>query len=276
MMSRVSQRFVVLGIGTIGYLGLAAAAQAVEPSKLWLALDKTDIYENSLKALVVLFVVAVLIESALSTLFNWRLFLQVFNGRGMKTLIAIIVAWVVVDMLKLDIVQQLLMAYYKVVPPSEWLTKLLTALIIAGGSNGVYNILVTLGYRDAKRAEAAVPTPPRGKAWLSVRAKVPDAATIDVKVQKVGPADPAQTSAIAGAIAKGGFWRSLFYVFFRDRSRFPQSGGYVVAPDHLYRIEIEAVDKEGKPIPHRFSKECVFAEGAIVDLYWEPGAVAQS
>jgi hypothetical protein len=51
---------------------------------------------NSFKTLVQLFVLAVLLEQALSVIFNWRAFLQNFDARGAKTIVAVAVARFVV------------------------------------------------------------------------------------------------------------------------------------------------------------------------------------
>lgn len=56
-----------------------------------------------LPSLVGVFVVATLMESALTTLFQWRLYLEFFNGRAVKTLIMIAVGYAVVSQFSYDI-----------------------------------------------------------------------------------------------------------------------------------------------------------------------------
>lgn len=110
-------------------------------------------FEVSLRALTALFVLAILIESALSVIFNWRLYLKFFSNRGMKTLIMIGVAALVVWTFNIDILEKMLASYgVPVSSESFFLSNLLTALILAGGSAGVYKILVALGYREARSA----------------------------------------------------------------------------------------------------------------------------
>src|SRR5262245_36833597 len=71
----------------------AAAPKAAEPAKPAkapaneLALGSDAIYKSSLAALTMLFVVAVLVESALNPIFNWRVFLTYFSSTGVKTII---------------------------------------------------------------------------------------------------------------------------------------------------------------------------------------------
>jgi len=66
-----------------------------------------EIYNEAFKALLVLFVVALLLESGLAVLFNWRPFVVYFDGRGAKTPITVIVAYMFVSHYELDIVTRL-------------------------------------------------------------------------------------------------------------------------------------------------------------------------
>lgn len=117
---------------------------------------------KSFKILVQLFVLAVLLEQALSVIFNWRAFLQNFDARGAKTIVAVAVARFVVGAFQLDLVKDIVHVYAVKPPSSGVATTLLTALILAGGSSGVNNVLVSLGWISitsiallSKRAVAA-------------------------------------------------------------------------------------------------------------------------
>src|SRR6516225_10013948 len=54
------------------------------------------VYSTSLSVLTMLFVVALLLESAFSTIFNWRVFLTYFSTRGVKTIIMIVISLIIV------------------------------------------------------------------------------------------------------------------------------------------------------------------------------------
>ena len=115
-----------------------------------------NVYDASLKAITILLVVAVLLESALAVIFNWRVFRAYFSVAGLKTLISFVVSLFIVQGFGLDIMSRLLSVYEQGDFQSNLGTQLLTALIIAGGSSGVNKLLVAFGYRDN-----SVPRTPR-------------------------------------------------------------------------------------------------------------------
>ena len=96
----------------ITFLALTAApefllAQGTSPE---LVLD-TEAFSRSLTALTMLLVVALLIENALAIIFGWRVFLAYFSLRGVRTIIAIAVSWLVVVTFKFDILGALIHEY---------------------------------------------------------------------------------------------------------------------------------------------------------------------
>lgn len=101
------------------------------------------------------FVLAVVFEVALSPLFNWRIFLLHFEGKGFKTPISIVLAYVTFSAAGLDVFGELLKALghgYKplsdgTVVSSTWWGQVLTAFLIAGGSSGINQIFAKLGIR---------------------------------------------------------------------------------------------------------------------------------
>jgi hypothetical protein len=231
------------------------------------ALDNDSIYKDSLAALTMLFVLAVLLESALSVIFNWRLYLVIFNSRGVKTLIMLILAWVAVDQLGIDIVADLLGSYIEPDPGSQTLTKFITALILAGGSAGVNNLMVTLGYRDPSAPVKKVPTPLPTQAWVSIRVirdKVKG--PIFVRVNKIIPDPATMPIALAGTINQLPLRRKILGVFFRNPNYFPQSGGYVLEPGKAYDIQIEGQDEQNNKVTGSINGVYSFAPGAIVDF----------
>lgn len=241
-----------------------APAYAQTPA---VALGNDDIYKDSLAALTMLFVLAVLLESALTVIFNWRLYLVIFNSRGVKTLLMLILSWVMVDQLGIDVTADLMGSYIDPDPKSSPLTKLITALILAGGSSGVNNIMVTLGYRNASAAEKKVPKPPPTQAWVAIRVdREKVQGSIQVRINKITP-DPATIPlALAGTINTLPIWRKIIEVFFRNPDRFPQSGGYVVETGKAYNVEVEGKDDSGNSVAGSINGVYSFAPGAIVDL----------
>jgi hypothetical protein len=243
---------------------VASSAYALDSS---VALNNDQIYKDSLAALTMLFVLAVLLESALTVIFNWRLYLVIFNSRGVKTLIMLIFAWVAVDQLGIDIMADLLGSYIEPGPESQPLTKFITALILAGGSAGVNNLMVTLGYRNASASERKVPKPLPTQAWVSIRvARNKVQGPIFIRINKTTPAPQTTPIALAGTITQLPLWRKIVGVFFRNPNYFPQSGGYVVETGKAYDIQVEGMDEHGKKVPGSINGVYSFAPGAIVDL----------
>lgn len=237
------------------------------------ALGSAAIYEHSLKALTMLLVVAVLIENALSVIFNWRVFLTYFSLRGVKTVVSFALSYAIVLSFGLDVFGDLLTVY--LAPPDKPLTDapdlsspisgIVTALILAGGSGGVHNLMVALGYRQSTRADEVNPTAPATKAWLAIwldRAHAVGPVRVDITEVASPTADPGATAGVIGARRP-----SIRELLLRNPNRFPQNGGYEVDPGKVYRIEVVGQDASGTAVQTSFSgKEFRFAPGAVVDL----------
>ncbi len=246
---------------------LAGSTLAQDQNANPLALGSNAIYNESLKALTVLFVTAVLLESAFSIIFNWRVFLAYFSSRGVKTIIMVAVSLLIVNIFDLDILGDLIRAYTgtTAAPEMQPVSAFVTALMLAGGSAGVYNVLVALGYRQ-NREEVVAPKPSQDEAWIAIRVKKQNAVgEVRVLVEPVNPVPAGPNPpAIAGTI---GFRRPrLFELLVRNTNRFPQSGGYVVHPNVPYLIEVEGADANGTPLKRLGGRSYVFAPRAIVDF----------
>lgn len=264
------QRLLLLSLGVIPGAALFAADAPSNP----VTLNNTLIYEGSLAALTMLFVVALLLESAFATIFNWRVFLAYFSSRGIKTLIMIIASVIVVATFKIDTVASLV-AIYKTegkdyLPLAEKISgpfsMFITALILAGGSAGVNRLMVALGLRDKSSAADTPPTPPPSKAWIAVNVRrVKAVGPIQVKVRDLGPSSgvPNAPAPIAGTV--GGQRPSLADILFRNPNRFPANGGYTLLPGNVYVITAEGLDAAGQPVSD-LGGQYVFAPGAIVDF----------
>jgi hypothetical protein len=211
------------------------------------------------KAIVKLFVLAALLESALALLFNWRPFVVSFDGRAVKPLVSLGVALIVVLSFGLHTIEDLLKAYGggELGRDGRFFSQVIEAMIIAGGSSGVNNLLRTLGFRAVPSAEQP-PQPPKTEAWLAVALH---------RVNAVGPvqviAAPAGTlGTISGAQRKSG----LASFFLRDKGRLPGSGGKVMEPGKEYAVTVNGTDAAGNPLKPPPAQKVTLAPGAIVDL----------
>lgn len=100
-------------------------------------------------------VLSAVFESAMTPIFNWRVFLSRFEGKGIKTPLTIAVALAVFWKYDIDLVRELLVAMGRE-PSSVPLSltgKVLSAFLISGGSQGVFDLLKKLGFRDEKARE---------------------------------------------------------------------------------------------------------------------------
>jgi hypothetical protein len=222
------------------------------------------VYGEAFKALFVVFVIALLLESGLATLFNWRPFIETFDGRGIKTLVSVAFALVFIGGFQLDIVTRLVNIYSQRDRPFEnsWLGYIVTALVVAGGSAAVNNLLIALGFRSVKTADQVRPKPPKTKGWIAVTLKRKDAVgPVDVFIGDPAGGDPPVAGTIHGDSRREGFVRFLL----RDRSRFPMSGGFELPEGTNVKVQIKGRDGQGQPIATGWGPEKI-AAGAIVDL----------
>jgi hypothetical protein len=222
------------------------------------------VYEEAFKALFVVFVIALLLESGLATLFNWRPFVETFDGRGVKTLISVAAALLFIRGFQLDIVTRLVNIYSQSDTPFEnsWLGYIVTALVVAGGSAAVNNLLVALGFRSVKTAEEVRPKPAKTKGWIAVALKRKEAVgPVDVFIGDPAGGDPPVAGTISGDTRRQGIVR----FFLRDRSRFPMSGGFEVPEGTNCKVQIKGKNGDGKEIAAEWGPEKI-AAGAIVDL----------
>jgi hypothetical protein len=224
------------------------------------------VYSGAIKAIFVLFVLAIVIESTLAVVFNWRPFVETFNARAVRPLIAVAVAFAVVKIFNLDITTKLINATTTEPPQDPSTTGLiLTALVIAGGSAAVNHMLVALGYRELKTPETA-PKPPPTRAWLAVRAKRVKAAPGDIEVFLGKPSGIAGLPPRVGTIP-GNSGSGVLAYFLSDRGRFPPYGGFEVDPaSGPYSVVLRS--RGPKPAEVTWGPEDV-AAGAIVDITLE-------
>jgi hypothetical protein len=204
-------------------------------------LDSAKLYDASFKALFVLFILAVLVESGLALLFRWRPFLDYFDSRSMNSLVAFLFSLLLVRLFNLDISSQLISVYtdssYTFDSWKGWPGSLLTAMIIARGSAGVNRIFQTFGFRPTSSQEQPKkPELDQSEAWIAVtvlRDKSKGSVVVLINDQAV--------DTISGSSPRYRFVR----YFVRDKGRFPQTGGYSVPAGVEHKITVEdANDKK--------------------------------
>ena len=226
------------------------------------------IYQQAFKSLFVLFVLALLLESGLAVLFRWRPFLVYFDGRGVKTVVSVVFALLFVWSFDTDIVTDLVNVYSQRATPFRhgFEGYVVTALIVAGGSAAVNNVLVALGFRSVITHADLAPKPPRTEGWISVTLLRKQATgPVDVLVG-APPSALATRSPIAGTITGGTRLTKFVRLFVRDASRFPMSGGYAVAAGTLCQVQLNGIDANGNPVASRVWGPETIAPGAIIDL----------
>ncbi|MGO7050131.1 hypothetical protein ACCT08_34610 [Rhizobium johnstonii] len=197
-----------------------------------------------LAELLKVLLIAVLMEQAFAVIFNWRLYQEFFAGRAVKTLVMIGASLLFVLLSKYDPVSEIIaFAAEKPVDDSVTpLTTFLSALIFSGGSAGVNNLLVTLGFRQPS-VESKRPEPPTGMAWLSVRVIGTDQTAL--YTVELAESDQPATAPLVSTLFRRKFWDRLRRVFSRDPMRFPPSGGYTVKSGKSYAITLAKIENGG-------------------------------
>jgi hypothetical protein len=229
--------------------------EATEPN----AAEGPQVLPESGQAIVKLFVLAALLESALALLFNWRPFVATLDGRAVKPLISFGVSLGVVLTFGLDDVEVLLEAYGSdpITGTGERVSQFIEAMIIAGGSSGVNTLLRNLGFRTIP-TEAAPAKPPPTEAWISVALH---------RVRAVGPVQVvASPTGVLGTIHGSMGRRGFLGFFLRDKGRLPQSGGKSVAPGVQITVTVQGVDENNAPLPSPPAQTITPAPGALIDL----------
>jgi len=222
-----------------------------------------QVYPEVFKALFLLFAVATVLESALAILFNWRPFVETFNARAVRPVVSFIASLYLVFQFKLDIVTGLAKLVSSEVPPLDWTGKILTAMVLAGGSAAVNNLMVSLGFRQVRTPENATPKPPAQKGWVSVSIVRTDKITGPVTVC-IGVADgngDVPVVASLDASTKPG----LRY-FLRDPGRFPGSGGYAMTTGTAVTVKVSACKAGQSGTIEKIWGPQVIGEGAIIEL----------
>lgn len=230
------------------------------------------------------FVLALLLEQAFALFFNWRLIQEFMVGRAWRTPIMVATAYFLVRECNLDLVASLIAVYgpqpTPTAPYSTSLTQLVAAMILAGGSVGVNQIMVNLGVRTPVRDAAAIPVLDMTEAWVAVQVENAKNADGDIQVnfdEVAGLSDQevSVVPTIAGVARQRGGLERLRDVFLPNLARVPRTGGRKVVAGKVYRITIATGtggrvtrrDLTGAVLENLASVPLVrFAPRAIVDL----------
>ena len=212
----------------------------------------------------------IIIESAMSALFNWRLYRLLFGGHALRTPIMLLVGWLVVTQFNYDIVARLLHLSLPgaAQPVSNWLSMLLSAFVIAGGSNGIFTIFARLGLRNPLSGAEPPPELDQTQAWIAIHLTGQGAKT----AVQVALKDLATTTRppIAGSVARRTLSEKLADAFGLNHHRFPKTGGRMVKAGTDYEITLiwhaKADGTRTEEVLH-VAGVYRFAPRAIVDLY---------
>ena len=122
--------------------------------------------------LALLLVISIVFETALTPIFNWRFFAKHCEGKGVKTPITIAAAVALLWGYDIDIFKHVIDAFAGTGvtdSPSNVMGRIMTGLLVAGGSGAIFNIFTKLGLRspDKLAAKAAVA---RGQAAAGAQA----------------------------------------------------------------------------------------------------------
>jgi len=261
----------LLTIAILSGFAVAEAALAQPVGGIW----PEVLTSKLITELIGLFVVATILESALATVFNWRLYREFFNGRAVKTLVMIGFSFAVVKLFNYDVVHRII-GYAGGTGERGFLSEALSALVLAGGSAAVYQLFRALGLRAPVEPDPERLQPPQDKAWASVRIIRRDAVgEVLIHFDPVAnpDADVKARPAIAGVVGDGkSFGQRLRALFIADRMRLPSYGGRTVnADDTVYRIvasgKRRSAENNGQIVS--FSEDIYigrFAGRAIVDF----------
>lgn len=221
--------------------------------------------DRLLPELAGLLIIATLMEYALATLFNWRLYIEFFNGRAFKTLVMIAFGYMVVSTFNYDVFHRVI-SFSGGSGSSDWQSKFLSALVLAGGSATVFQLYKALGLRVTVDIATERPKPAANKAWVSVLVQAQRTTDpVKVHIEKIASPTAEQLAVppIAGVLRTRSFGDRLRGVFTTNPMRFPPSGGWSVdAGDSVYRIIVKAKGNDDGDVVFVGR----FADRAIIDF----------
>ena len=211
-------------------------------------------------------IVVVLVESAMSTLFTWRVYRAVFNHRALKTPIMLAVGLMIVWGFGDHIFWRAPWCWSGAMQAGDTrslLTQVVSAMIIAGGSSGINTLLQNLGLPALVLPDA----PPRPQlaateAWISVQ--VNGGQPGEAFHVAIAPLATTAGPALAGSVEVKRFWHGVREAWRSESNRFPNYGGWSLEANKGYKIEV--VDVRSAPPTSTAVFEGSFAPRAIIDF----------
>ncbi len=237
--------------------------------------------EKLFTEIIALLVVTTVLESALATIFQWRVYQMLFNARAVKSIVMVVVGWGVVTLFDYDIFARILSLAG--VGPAETDPKVLSvrksdafsiamsALVLAGGSAGINTLLKRLGFRSPIQDEAA-PVLKEDEAWISVTVLRKRAVgSVQIHLDEIAAA-PEDAPALLGVVDDRWAITKVLEMIFAVPGRVPSYGGRKVKVGQAYRIVATGFRKPEGAAPgesERFREEIYagrFASRAVIDL----------
>ncbi len=103
-------------------------------------------FQHVADVVMVLAVIAVAFEVALTPIFQWRIFARYCEGKGVKTPITVILAIFLLYHYDIDLFQEIIASLGKETQ-STFLGRVITGLLVAGGSDAVFSLFTKMGIR---------------------------------------------------------------------------------------------------------------------------------
>jgi hypothetical protein len=215
-------------------------------------------------------IVVVFVESAMSALFNWRVYRAAFNHRALKTPIMVAVGLLIVLLFRYDVFARVLVEVGALPAPANGdpdtagngLTALISAMVIAGGTSGINTLFQTLGLRSNLPDAPPPPTLRQDEAWISITVEggAPGDRFLVAIEEGAGDGLPV----VAGAVEVRRFWQRVRDAWRTEANRFPSYGGRTLKAQTPYRITV--LDTRTAEAPPKLVFEGSFAPRAIVDF----------
>lgn len=275
------------GVMIVGFAFTGGQAQEAAPPAQPVVGSGHQTWDVLSGTLLQLLAVVIVVESALAALFNWRVFQIAFNARALKTPIMFGVGLVLVLATTYDPMGEIIAAGgTPLAAAKSWssffqsaLTTVLSALMIAGGSEGIFQLLKKLGIRspETSQDEAAARELKSDQAWISIRATgVTEPQPIQVGIEELADTysatedklsyffDHGGQPPLAGSIDSRSVWQRAKAAFTADASRFPSYGGRTVSANKRYRITATWISEDKVKSVGIFRGK--FAPRALIDL----------
>lgn len=245
-----------------------AAANAAASAAATADANADIIYTASAEALTKLAVIAVILEQALAIIFDWKLFRETFDRQAVKPIVSFLFALAIVHQFQIDILAGLVDIYNgpDVSTPSGMISKLVSALVLAGGSGGINRIMQKLGVRSNLNLKED-PGPPPTQAFVSV-VPMPRSASTNIDSVTVVAIDGNNVLHSLGTVPGSSVGKDPTGIrawFLQEKGRFPGSGGFAIDPG-LWSIRLDAVDGTGNVSSSAVWGPYQLDAGAQIDL----------